>query len=135
VAWGINVVFFSPAMHAQDFSEDDARFTPTFRNTPLSEVTEFVARATERTIEGPDSRRFQAVRVTYLGQRPLTRSDLWQLFVQVLESNELVVMASEDHWRIEEQPSAEGSETEVPDNWRPFTFNGRTFYFVPLKDE
>ena len=105
VAWGIYFLLFSPAMRPQDFAEDDARFTPPFQDTPLSVVTEFVARATERTIEGPDAPHSQAVRVTYLGQRPMTRRELWQSFVQILDSNGLVVTASDDLWRIEERPS------------------------------
>jgi hypothetical protein len=100
--WCICTLLSSPGTLAQDFAEDGRRFTPNFHNAALHEVVAIVSRATERTIENPW--RFREITLTYTTQQSLTRSELWQAFVQMLDSKGLMIVASEDAWRIVERP-------------------------------
>lgn len=81
-------------------AQDDAvTFTPNFRQeTDLEQVIEVVADVTGRTIiVDPRSRGLQ---VRLYNSRPMSAEEIWQLFLQILQSNQLSAVESGGIWRI-----------------------------------
>lgn len=80
-------------------AQDEARlFTPNFRDANIEEVLQMVFEATGRSII-PDSR-LRGMQVTFLNQRAMTADELWQAFLQILQSYQYAAVESEGIWRI-----------------------------------
>ena len=86
-------------------AQDDASlFTPNFRGASVDEVLLMVFEATGRSII-PDVR-LRGLEVTFLNQRQMTADELWQAFLQILQSNGYAAVESEDIWRIVPEATA-----------------------------
>ena len=88
-------------LSAQD---EDRLFTPNFRNANIDEVLQMVFEATGRSII-PDPR-LRGIEVTFLNQRAMTADELWQAFLQILQSNTYAAVESGGIWRIVSEATA-----------------------------
>ena len=86
-------------------AQDEERlFTPNFRNASIEEVLQMVFDATGRSII-PDAR-LRGMEVTFLNQRAMTADELWQAFLQILQTNTYAAVESEGIWRIVSEATA-----------------------------
>jgi len=82
-------------LRAQD---DERLFNLNVRDASMAEVMQNVFQATGRSII-PDAR-LQSVPVTFLNSRPMNADELWQAFLQILQSNGYAAVESQGIWRI-----------------------------------
>lgn len=93
-------------------AQDDARlFTMNFRDASIEEVLQLVFEATGNTII-PDPR-LRNLQVTFLNQRAMTADELWQAFLQILQSNGYAAVESEGIWRIVSDATARSEASQL----------------------
>jgi general secretion pathway protein D len=96
-------------------AQDDARiFTPNFRDQPLEEVIQIVFEATGRTII-PDPRLPPGTRINFYNQRAMNAEELWQAFLQILQSNGYAAIGSGGIWRLVPDASARTEASQLAD--------------------
>lgn len=92
--------------------DDGVTFTPNFReDTAIEQVIEVVADVTGRTIIV--DQRARGMQVRLFNSTPMSADEIWQLFLQILQINQLVAIESNGIWRIIPEQNLRAERSEI----------------------